>query len=365
MKHESRRLRTAVVSLVTATCLPLAAWAQVDMYGVVDASLRYVDDVGGKSQAAVTAGDQMPNRLGFRGTEDLGDGMRANFVLESGFNIDTGQSGQGGLLFGRQALVGLGRGAHTVTLGRQYDAMFGLGEFYAVPYGAGSLAWSAGGLDRVAGERLDNSVKYAFKDGGLTVDLMTAFGEVPGDTTAGRALSGGFKYRTGGWIVGASATRVNNRTISPYAVLGISRFLNVATANAAGAAVPITTDHITNLGLGVSYDFGVARLLALTTQTAFETASASQTLRSYHVAANVPFSGGLTGTLGYTYQHTDGMNGNIFMSALNYYLSKRTDIYALAVHQRNSGDNKAVLFTVPVSGDRMQTAVALGVRHKF
>ncbi|MFW7344492.1 MAG: porin [Pigmentiphaga sp.] len=360
-----KNAQAAVAALVPTLVAPAAAWGQVEMYGVVDASVRYIDDVGGKSQLALTAGDQMPNRLGFRGVEDLGNGLKANFVLEAGFGIDTGMSGQGGILFGRQSYVGLGNGTHTLSLGRQYDAMFSLSEFYATPYGVGGLGWATGGLDRVAGERLDNSVKYSFKRGPLSAALMTAFGEAAGDVTTRRAFSGEAKYKEGALSLGAAFTRVNNRVIAPYSALGISRFLEAATVAPGGGAIQFATDHVLNVGLGVSYDLGGVKLMGLYTQTNFVAQGASQKLRNYHVAGTFPLASGLVGTVGYTHERTDGMNRNMVMGAVNYYLSKRTDVYILALHQRNSGDNKAVLFTVPVSGSHSQSALALGLRHKF
>ena len=72
------------------------------------------------------AHDRQPVRqpLGIKGSEDLGGGMRALFVLENGFDITNGTSGQGGRQFGRQAFVGLGSDRYgTVTLGRQYTSL--------------------------------------------------------------------------------------------------------------------------------------------------------------------------------------------------------------------------------------------------
>ncbi|PMY01052.1 porin, partial [Pseudomonas sp. GW460-13] len=73
----------------------------------------------------MSSGGLSGSRWGLRGVEDLGSGLKALFVLESGFGLDDGKSQQGGRLFGRQAYVGLesdqvGR----VTFGRQYTSLF-------------------------------------------------------------------------------------------------------------------------------------------------------------------------------------------------------------------------------------------------
>ncbi|MFX5578745.1 porin, partial [Acinetobacter baumannii] len=65
-----------------------------------------------------------PSRIGFRGTEDLGGGLQALFVLESGFAPDTGAMGQGGRLFGRQSYVGLKSGWGQIMLGRQLNMTY-------------------------------------------------------------------------------------------------------------------------------------------------------------------------------------------------------------------------------------------------
>jgi predicted porin len=74
----------------------------------------------GPAATKLTSGIASGSRLGFRGTEDLGDGLAAFYVLEMGINADTGVLGQGGLGFGRQSMVGLQGGFGSVSLGRQY-----------------------------------------------------------------------------------------------------------------------------------------------------------------------------------------------------------------------------------------------------
>lgn len=92
-----------------AAMLAGAAHAQsnVTMYGILDAAVEYYGnaDAAGHSVTRMPSlgGGMFPSRLGFRGTEDLGDGLKAVFVLENGLAPDSGTLGQGGRLFGRQA----------------------------------------------------------------------------------------------------------------------------------------------------------------------------------------------------------------------------------------------------------------------
>ena len=111
-----------------------AAMAQssVTLYGVADAGVTYAN--GEKNWSGVTSGNNLTSRLGFRGVEDLGGGLKANFVLEAGLNLDNGDGNSGydisaatnGFAFKRQATVGLegmgGRYPHEVSGGEQQRA---------------------------------------------------------------------------------------------------------------------------------------------------------------------------------------------------------------------------------------------------
>jgi predicted porin len=106
---------------------------------LVDASVKNVDDFGGRRRIAQDSGDQQGPRLGSQGREDLGDGAQALVVLESGVSFDTGSFAQGGLAFGRQAYVGLSSRYGAITLGRQYDFTVALGASHGVQQGTGTL----------------------------------------------------------------------------------------------------------------------------------------------------------------------------------------------------------------------------------
>lgn len=105
-------MQKKIIALAVAGLVSGAAFAQsnVVIYGVADAgyvygSDSYTKDV--KSTSKVYSGGQSGSRLGFKGTEDLGNGLAATFRLEMGINIDNGDSAQGGRTFGRWSTVGL------------------------------------------------------------------------------------------------------------------------------------------------------------------------------------------------------------------------------------------------------------------
>ncbi|CAH0447293.1 hypothetical protein LMG10661_03359 [Ralstonia syzygii subsp. syzygii] len=116
-------LRGGIALVVRALASGAAGAQSVTLYGLVDTGIEYVSHANSSGNGLVrmpSITGTLPSRWGLRGAEDLGGGIQAVFTLESGFNTDTGTSGQGGRLFGRQAWVGLAGGYGTLTLGRQY-----------------------------------------------------------------------------------------------------------------------------------------------------------------------------------------------------------------------------------------------------
>lgn len=122
-------MKKQAILLASFGVLSSAAYAQssVTLYGIVDVGVLYVNNAvsGGKGgqQWSLASSNLQGSRLGLRGTEDLGGGLSALFVLENGFTTNNGKLAQGGDLFGRQAFVGLSSQKFgMLTLGRQYDS---------------------------------------------------------------------------------------------------------------------------------------------------------------------------------------------------------------------------------------------------
>ncbi len=131
-KHRNARLQCCA-ALIGATAA-LAAHAQtppsgssVSIYGLMDLGVEYVNNVGATGSSLTRMPSNtgtLPSRLGFRGSEDLGGGLKAIFTLEMGLAPDQGTLGQGGRGFGRQSFVGLEGPWGSVTAGRQYSMLF-------------------------------------------------------------------------------------------------------------------------------------------------------------------------------------------------------------------------------------------------
>jgi predicted porin len=213
------------------------AWAEensITIYGVID---QVVEVDSGTNMGNGTSGHDyrlglgsVPSRLGFRGSEDLGGGFKALFVLEGGINPDTGTAGQGGRIFGRQSWVGLGGEYGTASFGRQYTM-----RYYAMLdadfFGAGSQG--LGSLDSgIPNARADNAFSHRGTFGRVTAGANYSLGrdavsgnnaaatncagEAAGAATQCREWSVMAKYDSGNWGVASAYERQHGGTSGTY-----------------------------------------------------------------------------------------------------------------------------------------------------
>jgi predicted porin len=189
-----KTILTKALAVALATLGAGAAMAQssLTIYGNIDIGLDSVHkgqgDASGTlflaspaSTAAVTARSTVTrltssissvNALGFKGTEDLGGGYKAGFILEGQFQLDIGaQSGQDNRMWGRQAFVGLTTPVGEVRLGRQYAPMFYSFATTTVEALGGADIMGSGLIVNNLQVRQDNQISYWLKTGGLTAAL--------------------------------------------------------------------------------------------------------------------------------------------------------------------------------------------------
>lgn len=193
-----------------------SAEANVKVSGIIDACVALSTGIDG-AKAQLNSGCAYGSRLIFSGKEDLGGGLSANFSLESGFNIDTGALGQGGRLFGRRALVGLGSPYGELQAGRDYAPTFYLvrpiDPFKLGTGTASSMVSSAARSDGQA--RNDNAIVYTSPTvRGFALKAQYALGE---STTAGASRGRDAKgvlvsYTAGGLYAGAAYNSSANAT---------------------------------------------------------------------------------------------------------------------------------------------------------
>ena len=378
-------LATAVLGSVT---LSAHAQSSVTLYGLIDAGISYVNNArAGTSHGSLVKYDDgvaSGSRWGLRGTEDLGGGLKALFVLENGFNSGNGAPGQGGAMFGRQAYVGLSQNnVGSLTFGRQYSFSTDyLGSTYSTGSQtvAGNYAYHINDVDQLTSSRINNAVKFSSANfSGFTFGALYGFSNQAGafagapanGTIAGssRAYSFGANYANGPISVGAAYTdiRYPSQAVPPFS----TTIANVSTGN---------VRDLRTFGVGGRYAIGAATLWALYTNTRFETVTgAATTFTAYDAGAKYAFTAALTVGAGYTYMHLgDASSGhwNQGNLSVDYALSKRTDVYALSIYQIASGRNgtqdvqaqigsSTSFFGPSGSCANSQLAFRVGVRHRF
>ena len=170
-------MRRSLAAAFLAGAAPCAVAQSAVVYGLVDVAVEHVTNVGasgvGLNRMASATGS-LPSRIGFRGSEDLGDGLSAVFVLEQGFAPNTGVFTQGGRAFGRQSLVGFVAPWGSLTLGRQYTMLYWSILDADI---LGTNIYGSGSLDPyIPNARADNAIAYRGTFAGLTVGATFSLG---------------------------------------------------------------------------------------------------------------------------------------------------------------------------------------------
>lgn len=359
------------VLALAAIAASSAAFAQssVTLYGVVDASVESVKgNTAGKGTTfnRVSSGNLATSRLGFKGVEDLGGGLKANFVLEGGINLDSGDGKSGGATgtgfeFKRRSTVGLSGGFGEVRMGREFTAAYNATARYDVfgMVGIGqSRLWADGAIadpinnvNANAGavttnQRISNALTYVSPDfSGFKVGVNYGFGETTNGNSDSGYLGAGLMYDNGPLSLGLGLERLNS-----------------------GANTVVASD-IDAWSLGGSYDFGVAKLLAGYRESTVDRAAVENKRSGYYVAATAPVG---AGTVRVSYNRYENELGNVtgkadqFAIGYVYGLSKRTSVYGTYAYLKNK--NGANLYTLGSGGlktNGSQQGVQVGVSHAF
>lgn len=370
------------------------AQSSVTLYGVLDAGIAYVHNAATSSASPygsrsgnvfkLGSGNTYGDRWGVRGREDLGGGLAAIFQLESGFNIGTGASGQGGTLFGRKAIVGLSSDTWgTVTLGRQYDPVVDLVQAYTEDAYFGGTFGTPGDVDNYDNSlRVNNSVKYASPViSGLQVEALYGFGGVAGTTGSGQTYSFAGAYANGPVGIAAGYLYANGRNATNGAAWSSSAgslFQSVINDGFASAKA------LSSARVSGQYVFGPVTAGAAYSHTEYLRDALSDYARAAKfnnssVFVNYRAAPSLLLGLGYNYTLLTWpakANYKQFNVGVDYALSKRTSLYALAAYQKANGHTlntagqqvaaQASIGDYGVSsGTDTQVLTAIGLRSRF
>lgn len=402
---QNTRLTAVALAVAATCCAPLAAQAQssVQIYGRLYPELVRVNLEGATAKGVVlntligtapggadlktTTMDSPNSRLGFRGSEDLGGGMKAIFQLEIGLGVDTGLNSSTTQLFSRDTFVGLSGGFGTVRLGSMDTVYKNLGDtlsFLGVSSGnfiSTSNILSKPGIGSSSASsfhlRRPNSFVYETPDyNGFQFLFDLSLGEVANDFTRGNLISTGVKYENGPIYAAVAYERHND-------LFGGSK--NVATAlkndsnllaNSRDSAVratlqyKVTKDTRAEVNLvGVKYEEtgGAAGKFAEYKHNAWSVAVEHKAAENVTLVASygqsTAGSCALVGSLPCT---TSGLEGKMLNLGAGYYFSKRTLLFALASYMRNGAaatysnlnDGK------PLPGQDIKT-FGFGLSHSF
>jgi predicted porin len=355
---------TLVIALtgLASIAQPASAQSSVTLFGIADLAARSVHNEGTAAMRSLASGGNSTSRIGFRGVEDLGDGLTAGFYLEAGMLLDTGSSVVANQFFDRRATLSIAsRALGEVRAGRDYipsyvswtrfDPFSYVGVagsnnmVSATPVGPIRSAFGTAANTTV---RSSNSIQYLLPGSlaGVEGGLMVAAGEgaIAGSGTH-KVLGARLGYVSGPIVVSGGFTQTENSlTVS---------------------------DKFKDAVLGASYDFGLVKVSGAWRR--FSLGSPRQT--NMMVAAVAPIGLGDL-KLSYVKADFDGRVGTTNISTADatqlglgyvYNLSKRTALYATASRISNKG---VATFSVPGGSTGMKpggtsSGYEAGVRHNF
>ena len=367
--------------------------ADVQLYGVVDTGLRYLSsdmDINAAGQGvdsvdkfSMESGMQSGSRFGFKGTEDLGNGLTVGFVLENQFNSDDGSLKDNNHFFRREASLFLQGGFGKIAFGRmgsinggtsswaQHGVMSAFGTSWGSYAAQADTVFGGSGL-------WDNMISYETPSfAGFTVYAQYGMGNsddkgVENESTSNRYYALGAKYANGPLNLFLSVDSINYKSYDD----SVPESLHVA-------------DDAWTVRLGGNYDFEVVKLFAgaayfdeaklstfagAGTDWAKSYASDSMKIKGWSlgVSAAIPAAGGsvLVGASYMDAEAADSQDSSAYKDAevsrwivsagYDYPLSKRTNVYGVVTYNQDSMDKIGAK-----DADPTVWGVMLGMRHKF
>lgn len=325
-------MKKSVLALAALTLASGAALAQssVTVFGIVDLAARNLK--GADSVKYLSNEGRSASRLGFRGVEDLGGGMKASFHIEHGFNPDSGTTDA--VFWQRRATVSLSGGFGEIRLGRHKTATRTLQDDFD-PFGTSGMP----GLNRLMGldrNRTDNQVMYLLPSmGGMYGSFAVAAGEGGNAAGAQRSMAGRLGYKAGALDVSGA-----------YGQYGTGTKLKISS-------------------VGASYDFGGFMLQGQYNE--YDQGNLT------HKVANIGGSMKVgAGKIIASYGRAGGIRnfkGDLMALGYDHSLSKRTTLYTTFARIDNKELSTFSLLgasgrALPVAGGN-STGYEFGVRHTF
>ncbi|AZG12894.1 MULTISPECIES: porin [Cupriavidus] len=362
-------MKKSLLTLAIGSLCCGSAFAQtsVTLYGIADVSVRWTNhaNAAGNSQVQMTDGAVTQSRWGLKGSEALGNNLKAIFQLEGGYSLDNGTMNSSGQIFNRQAYVGLAGDFGAIKLGRQYTEGFNLfGDFDPLTIGNYTAnAWPF----FLTQFRQNNVVSYSGSFAGLNVGASYGFGEQPGSQTKNQYWGTRAAYDIGPFGIGAVYQEIKDINSNKQQMWGVAGKYGIGPAKLFLGYVGgrDSTGVIDNSFLNQA-----AIVSTPAARTAIAAGAASNprkdTLGYVGVTYNVTPALAVTGVF-YADRvenknGVSGNDGNRYTGVLlaEYSLSKRTQVYGTVDYNKLT---KGVATELPGNGTQM--GVAAGIRHIF
>lgn len=330
-----------------------AAQSSVTIYGVADMYIGHTSAGGRGSVTSVDSGGLAASRVGFRGIEDLGGGLKALFTLENGVLSDTGAAADATRAFNRQSWVGIGSSWGEVRFGRQNTPAF----WMCGNLDAAGCATYASLLNNVSGyaPRFDNVLYYMSPDmSGFKVQGGISLGEqqAPANRSGLNARMFGAEYRAANFWVG----------------------LNHASQDSANKSVEAKATF-----LGGNFDYGQGKVYAGFHRGNMNGANMATNVRGRNYSAwslSADWRLSTTTTLGVLYGRADdktAFNADVRQASLiaTHALSRRSTLYSTLTKLQNKnggtfslGSAGPITRNAPLAGQAV-SGFQVGVRHMF
>jgi predicted porin len=353
MKKQNFKLALLAAAMASGSA---CAQSNVEVYGLLDLLVGPTTH-SSKDQGTimrVSSGGMNTSRLGFRGGEALGNGLRAVYQLEMGIAADTGTADNP--LFKRQANVGLEGSFGRIVLGRSftsvYDFMIAYDPMGYAPFYSWAPTGNASGTSKYGmTTAFDNMVKYSGKFGKLNVGASYGAGEQSstGDSAKGAVAA---SYAMGPFSAVAAYERVNGNTLA-----------------ATGARDATTVWH-----LGAMYASGSMKLQAAVRDYRLESGKAltpDVRARLYWAGANYMTTPVVTLTGAIYYQDVLAVPAPadadpvMLVGRVRYAMSRRTDLYVTAAYAKARNGQLVSLSRDDAGYGSKQRSVVVGMQHRF
>jgi len=358
MKLKTACLAASLAAAGLATTGMAQAQSSVTLYGIVDINVEAYTNAdngrgGSHTATGMRSGGQNGSRWGLRGSEDLGNGLKAIFTLEAGFSSNNGQGD--GRAFNRTSMVGLAGNWGELTFGRQYTSAWSVfGRSSPMSY-----ASQYEPLARLVPSRADNSIKYRGQFGGADFSAYYAFTDqadqmaYDADVTGGYGIALGYKF-------------------GMFRIMGGWDRLEEQTDGATGAVVVNQGD---NYLLGLRADFNKFKVTGAYRYRDIE-APVGPDIKSHLYMLGLAYQVTPAAGVELAYYHENfkhdlrlaGMSDDKWQQISlrgTYALSKRTNFYATVAHSIDGPLNLNNSAYRIADGEDSQTGVAIGLRHLF